>query len=105
MIPDDTIKIRIPIATTKSKRPAAAKAFLDYALSEPGAGAVRRLGLPAGRTRTCSQANASKFPEPARPVHDRGPRRLAQGQRRAVRPGRTGSIAKIEEDAGVSTAK
>ena len=31
-------------------------------------------------------ANKSKFPEPARPLHDRGPRRLAEGQRRVLRP-------------------
>ena len=32
------------------------------------------------------QANAAKFPEPPGPVHDRRPRRLVEGQRRALRP-------------------
>ena len=32
------------------------------------------------------EANTDKFPDAARPVHDRGPRRLVEGQRRDVRP-------------------
>ena len=68
----------------RTRRPQA-QAFLDYVLSEPGAAEVRRLGLPPGRTRRSLEANKAKFPDAARPVHDRRPRRLVEGQRRAVR--------------------
>ena len=49
VLPDDTIKIDIDIATTPRTRRPQAKTFLDYVLSKPGAGALRRLGLPAGQ--------------------------------------------------------
>ena len=53
--PDDTIKINIDIAERRKNAPATAQAFIDYVLSQPGAGEVRRVGLPPGRTRPCSQ--------------------------------------------------
>ena len=44
-------------------------------------------GATARSTRRSSTPTRSKFPEPARAVHDRRPRRLDEGQRRDVRPG------------------
>ncbi len=89
VVPDDTIKINIDIApTTTSKSPQTAQAFIDYVLSQARAGAVRRLGLPPGQRRRARRERV-EVPRAARPVHDRGPRRLAEGERHAVRPGRT----------------
>ena len=48
-------------------------------------------------------ANKSKFPEPKKLFTIRDLGGWTQGQRRDVRPEK-GSVAKIEEDAGVSTA-
>ena len=83
VIPDDTIKINIDIATTKDA-PAEAKSFLDYVLVRARPGEVRRVGLPAGQ-REGPRGQQGPVPRPARPVHDRGPRRLGEGQRRDVR--------------------
>ena len=49
-----------------------------------GPGEVRRVGLPAGQ-RGRARGQQGPVPRPARPVHDRRPRRLGEGQRRAVR--------------------
>ena len=62
VIPDDTIKINIDIATTKDA-PAAAKSFVDYVLVRARPGEVRRVGLPAGE-RGRAAANKDKFPDP-----------------------------------------
>ncbi|HSJ74497.1 MAG TPA: sulfate ABC transporter substrate-binding protein, partial [Miltoncostaeaceae bacterium] len=64
VIPDQTILIQNPIAaTTTSGNPTAAKAFVDYALSEPAQEAFAAKGyrsvLPA-----VAKANASAYPDP-----------------------------------------
>ena len=104
-MPDDTIKIEIhDRVTTTSKSPDAAKAFLDYVLSRARAGEVRRLGLPPGQRGRSSPANAAKFPEPPGlfTIEDLGGWPKVNDE---LFDPEKGSIAKIEEDAGVSTAK
>ena len=84
VIPDDTIKIDIDIATTEDADPAAQK-FLDYVLSEPGQERFADWGYrPVNEA--VLDAEQVEVPGARRPVHDRRPRRLAEGQRRAVRP-------------------
>ena len=83
VIPDDTIKINIDIAVTEKAAPQAQK-FLDYVLSKPGQERFADWGYrPVNQE--VFDANKSKFPEPVRPLHHRGPRRLAEGQRGDVR--------------------
>ena len=83
VIPDDTIKINIDIATTKDAPPEA-QAFLDYVLSEPGQEKFGGVGLPP-RQRDGPGRQRGQVPRSARPLHDRGPRRLGEGQRGDVR--------------------
>ncbi len=83
VIPDDTIKINIDIATTKDA-PAAGEVVPRLRPLRARPGEVRRVGLPAGQ-RGRPRGQQGQVPRPARPVHDRGPRRLGQGQRRPVR--------------------
>ena len=75
-------------STSTSRRPRTrreqAKSFVDYVLSEAGPGEVRRVGLPPGQ-RGGPRGQRGPVPRPARPVHDRRPRRLGEGQRGAVR--------------------
>jgi sulfate/thiosulfate-binding protein len=102
VIPDQTIKIQNPIAVT-SKAPAAAKAFLDYALSKPAQEVFASWGYRPVDPSVLA-ANTSKFPTPAglftidkfggwSKVND------------VYFDPEKGSIAKIEQAAGVSTAK
>ena len=81
-----------------------AKTFLDYVLSEPAQQQLRRLGLPAGerggagrRTRPSSRRRRGLFT-----IDDLGGWTKVNDE--LFDPDK-GSIAKIEEDAGVSTAK
>ena len=79
VIPDDTIKINIDIATTKdAPRPGEVVPRLRPVAARPGE--VRRVGLPAGQ-RGRAGGQQGPVPRPARAVHDRRPRRLGQGQR------------------------
>ena len=98
VVPDDTIKIDIDIARTKAA-PTAAQEVARLRAVQARAGEVRRVGLPARSTSRCSTANKGRFREPGGPVHDRGPRRLVEGQRRAVRI-EEGAIAKIKRRRG-----
>jgi sulfate transport system substrate-binding protein len=102
VIPDDTIKIENPIAVT-SKAPSAAKSFLDYALSKPAQQVFASWGYRPVNPEVLA-ANKSKFPTPSglftiekfggwSKVND------------AYFDPEKGSIAKIEDAAGVSTAK
>ena len=103
--PDDTIKIDIDIApTTTSKNPETAQAFIDYALSRARAGAVRRVGLPPGQRRRARRRTPSKFPEPSGlfTIDDLGGWPTVNDE---LFDPENGSIAKIEESAGVSTEK
>ena len=83
VIPDDTIKIDIDIATT-SAAPQAAGTFLDYVLSKPAQEKFASWGYRPVNEEVLA-ANKSKFPDSGGPVHDRRPRRLEDGRRRAVR--------------------
>jgi sulfate transport system substrate-binding protein len=100
--PDDTIRIDIVAATTKTAGPAA-KAFLDYALSPAGQAKFADWGYRPVDKSTL-EANAAKFPEP--------PGEFTIGQLGGWKKVddtlfdvEHGAIAKIEEQAGVSTAK
>jgi len=102
VLPDDTIKIEIDIATTKTAPPAA-KAFLDYALSQPAQQRFADWGYRPVNAAVLA-ANESRFPNPPglftiealggwREVNDR----LFDVDH--------GAITKLEQSAGVSTAK
>jgi sulfate transport system substrate-binding protein len=102
VLPDDTIKIDIDIATT-AKAPPAAKTFLDYVLSKPAQEKFASWGYrPVNRE--VLDANKDKFPNPSGLFtidHLGGWSKVND----AMFDPDKGSIAKIEEDAGVSTAK
>jgi sulfate/thiosulfate-binding protein len=102
VIPDDTIKIDIDIAKTKDAPPAA-QDFIDYVLSAPAQERFAAWGYRPVNKEVLA-ANRDKFPDPAglftiqdlggwKPVNER----LFDPEK--------GSIAKIEEEAGMSTAK
>jgi sulfate transport system substrate-binding protein len=102
--PDDTILIQNPIAvTTKSKNPTQAKAFVDYLLSAPGQAIFAKHGYrPVDET--VLKQNASQFPTPSGlfTIDDLGGWSKVNDE--FFDPDK-GSIAKIEQDAGVSTSK
>jgi sulfate/thiosulfate transport system substrate-binding protein len=100
VLPDDTIKIDIDIATT-SDAPAAAQSFLDYVLSKP---AQQRFADWGYRPVNAEVLAASTFPAPSGlfTIDDLGGWDKVNDEFFDVE---NGSIAKIEEDAGVSTAK
>jgi sulfate/thiosulfate transport system substrate-binding protein len=102
VIPDDTIKINIDIATT-NEAPAAAESFLDYVLSEDGQAKFAEWGYrPVNET--VLKANKDKFPNPPGlfTIEDLGGWEKVNAELFDIEGG---SIAKIEEEAGVSTAK
>ncbi len=100
--PDDTIKINIDIATTKDA-PAEAKTFLDYVLSAPAQELFADWGYRPVNEEVL-KANADKFPEPAGlfTIEDLGGWEKVNDE---LFDPEKGSIAEIEKDAGVSTAK
>jgi sulfate transport system substrate-binding protein len=102
VIPDDTIKINIDIATTKDA-PAQAKSFLDYVLSEPGQEKFAEWGYRPVNEDVLA-ANKDKFPDPPGlfTIDDLGGWDKVNTDLFDIEGG---AIAKIEEDAGVSTAK
>jgi len=102
VIPDDTIKINIDIATTKDA-PAAAKSFLDYVLSEAGQKKFAEWGYRPVNEDVLA-ANKDKFPNPPGlfTIDDLGGWDKVNTDLFDIEGG---AIAKIEEDAGVSTAK
>lgn len=102
VIPDDTLKIDIYIATTTNASPKAQE-FLDYVLSEPAQERFAGWGYrPVNET--VLAAHEGEFPNPPtlRTIDDLGG--WAEVNRRFFDI-ETGSIAKIEDEAGVSTAK
>ena len=101
--PDDTLQIDIDIAKTKDAPPAAKK-FIDYVVGPEGQQYVRRLGLPAGGPRD-EKKSKSKFPEPEKRQDDRLSSAAGRRSTTSCSIPRRAPIAKIEEDAGVSTAK
>jgi sulfate/thiosulfate-binding protein len=100
--PDDTIKINIDIAKVEKANPAAQK-FLDYVLSKPGQEKFAEWGYrPVDQA--VLDANKSKFPDPPGlfTIEDLGG--WSKVNTEMFDPDK-GSVGKIEEDAGVSTAK
>jgi sulfate/thiosulfate transport system substrate-binding protein len=99
--PPDTIKIENPIAVTKDAKPAA-KSFLDFVLSKQGQEKFASWGYrPVNQE--VFDANKSKFPEPKELFTIRDLGGWSKVNDEMFDPEK-GSVAKIEEDAGVSTA-
>src|SRR5829696_9199514 len=99
--PPDTIKIENPIAVTSKAAPQA-RAFLDFVLSEQGQEKFADWGYrPVNQE--VFDANKSKFPEPKElfTIRDLGGWKKVNDE---MFDPEKGSVAKIEEDAGVSTA-
>jgi sulfate transport system substrate-binding protein len=102
VIPDDTVKIDITLATTKSA-PAAATAFEKFVLGD-----VAQQHFADWGYRPVNQAvlakNKSKFPTPptVKTIEDLGGWEKVNTD---LFDDESGSIAQIESDAGVSTAK
>lgn len=102
VIPDDTIKIDITAAVTKSA-PAEARALYDYVLSKPGQEAFASWGYRPVNAQVLA-ANTEKFPEPSGlfTISDLGGWKTVNDELFDIDGG---AIAKLEEDAGVPTAK
>lgn len=102
VIPDDTIKIDIDIATTKDA-PEEAKSFLDYVLAKAAQEKFAEWGYRPVNEEVLA-ANKDKFPDPSGlfTIDDLGGWEKVNAEMFDIEGG---SIAKIEEDAGVSTAK
>ncbi len=100
--PDDTIKIDIDIAALKNAPPSAQR-FLDYVLSKPGQEKFADWGYRPVNQEVL-HANKAKFPDPPGlfTIDDLGG--WSKVNKEMFEPEK-GSVAKIEEDAGVSTAK
>lgn len=104
VLPDDTIKINIDIAVTKGSPPAAQQ-FLDYVLSKPAQERFVDWGYRPVNPDVLAAAKArGLFPDPPGlfTIDDLGGWARVNDEFFDVE---RGSIAKIEEDAGVSTAK
>jgi sulfate transport system substrate-binding protein len=100
--PQDTLEIQTPIAVTKSA-PAQAKAFVDYVLSPEGQQVFADWGYRPVDPATL-QKNKDKFPDPAKVTTIAKLGGWPKLNDELFDPEK-GSVAKIEEDAGVSTAK
>ncbi len=102
VIPDDTIKIENPIAATKAA-PRAARAFVDFALSKAGQEKFAAWGYRPVDPAVLA-ANRARFKDPANEftIEDFGGWSEVNDE---LFDADKGKVAKIEEDAGVSTAK
>ena len=100
--PPDTIKIENPIAVTKDAKPAAKK-FVDYTLSPEGQQFFADWGYRPVNPETLKK-NKSKFPDPEKVTTIAKLGGWSKLNDELFDPEK-GKIAKIEEDAGVSTAK
>jgi sulfate transport system substrate-binding protein len=100
--PDDTLKIDITIAKTATA-PATAQTFLDYVLSAPAQQRFADWGYRPVDEATLAK-NRSKFPDPKtlKTIDDLGGWSKVNDE---LFDPENGSIAKLEEEAGVSTAK
>lgn len=100
--PPDTLKIDITIAKTKDA-PESAQTFLDYVLSAPAQQRFADWGYRPVDEATLAK-NKSKFPDPEtlKTIDDLGGWSKVNDE---LFDPEKGSIAKIEEEAGVSTAK
>jgi sulfate/thiosulfate-binding protein len=102
VVPDDTILIENPIAVT-TKAPEQAKAFLDYVLSKPAQQKFAEWGYrPVNED--VFKASESRFPTPSGLFTIRDLGGWSKLNDELFDPDK-GSIAKIEEEAGVSTDK
>ncbi len=102
VIPDDTLLIQNPIAVTKDAKPAAKK-FVDYTLSPEGQQFFADWGYRPVNPETLKK-NKSKFPDPEKVTTIAKLGGWSKLNDELFDPEK-GKIAKIEEDAGVSTAK
>ena len=102
VLPDNSIKINIDIAKTVDA-PESAQAFLDFVLSEPGQQKFADWGYRPVNEAVLA-ANKDKFPDPAGlfTIDDLGGWTKVNEELFDIE---NGSIAKIEEEAGVSTEK
>ena len=103
VIPDDTIQIENPVAVTlNSKVPDVANAFLKFALSDKGQQRFAEWGYRPVDDAVL-KANKDKFPRPSGlfTIDDLGGWDTVNDEFFDVE---SGSVAKIEEEAGVSTA-
>jgi len=101
VIPDDTIDIEITLARTDKADPVAQE-FVDYVLSKPGQEKFADWGYRPVNEEVLA-ANQSKFPEPAGLFTIRDLGGWTKVNEELFDPEK-GSVAKIEEEAGVSTA-
>jgi sulfate/thiosulfate transport system substrate-binding protein len=102
VIPSQTIKIENPIAVT-SKAPAAARAFVDYALSKPAQQVFASWGYRPVDPSVLA-ANKAKFPTPSG-LFTIGKLGGWSKVNDSLFDPEKGAIAKIEQQAGVSTSK
>ena len=102
IVPDDTLLIQNPIAVTKDAKPAAKK-FVDYTLSPEGQQFFADWGYRPVDPATLKK-NKSKFPDPEKVTTIAKLGGWSKINDELFDP-ENGKIAKIEEDAGVSTAK
>ncbi len=100
VIPDDTLLIETPAATTVDA-PDAGGGLPHLPVDARGAAAVGGRRLPAGG-QVGARQERGHVPDPARPVRHRQPRRVGEGQRRVLRS-RERQRRKDREDLGVST--
>jgi sulfate transport system substrate-binding protein len=100
--PDDTFLIQNPIAVLEGASPKA-KAFVDYALSDPAQQHFAEWGYRPVNQRVLA-ANKEKFPEPGKltTIDDLGGWSKVNAD---LFDEAGGKITKIEEEAGVSTSK
>jgi sulfate transport system substrate-binding protein len=102
VIPDDTLKIDITLAKS-AKAPQAAQTFVDYVLGDEAQQRFADWGYrPVNET--VLEKNKAKFPTPKelKTIEDLGGWSKVNDE---LFDPEKGSIAKIEEEAGVSTAK
>jgi sulfate/thiosulfate-binding protein len=104
VVPDQTILIENPIAVvSKSAHPTQAKAFVGFALSAPAQRVFASWGYRPVNPEV-AQATAAKFPTPKGLFTIRDLGGWSKVNDEFFDPDK-GSVAKIEESAGVSTAK
>ncbi len=102
VVPAKTIKIEMPIAVTKNASPAA-KAFVDFALSNAGQQVFATWGYRPVDAAVL-KANAARFPTPAGLFTIASLGGWTKVNKTLFDP-TSGAFAKIEQSAGVSTAK
>jgi sulfate transport system substrate-binding protein len=100
--PQDTLKIQNPIAVTKDAKPAAKK-FVDYALSPAGQQFFADWGYRPANPEALKK-NQAKFRDPKKVTTIAKLGGWSKLNDELFDPEK-GSIAKIEDEAGVSTAK